>query len=413
MNCELRTVNFPLYIAKRYLVARKSHNVINLISGISVVGVMTGTMALVIILSAFNGFDTLVHSLFNAFDPDLKITPATGKTFPDTMPSLQRVEALPAVMYASGVIEENALLQYGDRQYIATVKGVGDVYTKMSGIDTMIVDGSFSLHQKGAPMAVVGQGIASNLGIGLHFITPIKVYVPRRGGRISPDPSKAFNKSYIFPAGVFAIQQDFDTKYMIVPISFARKLFGYGHELSALEIKLRPGAEVKRVQEQIRQILGSGFQVKDRYEQQALLYRIMKTEKWAIFLILSFILLIASFNVIGSLSMLIIEKQDDIATLRSLGAGVPVLRRIFLLEGWMITIAGAFAGVVLGLLVCWLQQQFGLVKIPGSGSFVIDTYPIVIKALDVLVVFVTVLAIGYGAAWYPVRMMVKGRKANA
>jgi lipoprotein-releasing system permease protein len=276
-------------------------DVINLISGISVAGVMTGTMALVIILSAFNGFDALVHSLFNAFDPDLKITPVTGKTFSDTMPSLQRVKALPEVMYATGVIEENALLQYGDRQYIATVKGVGDAYTKMSGIDTMIVDGKFELYEKGAPMAIVGQGIASNLGIGLHFITPIKVYVPRRGERVSLNPERAFNKSYIFPSGVFAIQQDFDLKYMIVPIAFARKLFGYDHELSAVEIKLRPGAEVQQVQEKIREILGRSFHVKDRYEQQALLYRTMKTEKWAIFLILTFILLIASFNVIGSL----------------------------------------------------------------------------------------------------------------
>ena len=389
------------------MVARKSHNVINLISGISVTGVMVGTMALVIILSAFNGFDHLVHSLFNAFDPDLKITPVTGKTFPDTLPSLQRVSTLPEVLYTSGVVEENALLQYGDRQYIATVKGVGEAYTKMSGIDTMIVDGSFVLHQKGAPMAVVGQGIASSLGIGLHFITPIKIYVPRRGERVSLNPEKAFNKSYIFPAGVFAIQQDFDLKYMIVPITFARNLFGYDHELSAVEVKLRPGADVQAVQEKIRSLLGPGFHVKDRYEQQALLYRIMKTEKWAIFLILTFILVIASFNVIGSLSMLILEKQEDIATLRSLGAGVPVLRRIFLLEGWMITVAGAVAGVVLGLLVCWVQLQFGVVKIPGSGSFVIDTYPIVIRVWDVLVVFVTVLAIGYGAAWYPVRMMIR------
>jgi len=400
-------VNFPFYIARRYLVARKSHNVINLISGISVTGVMTGTMALVIILSAFNGFDHLVHSLFNAFDPDLKITPVAGKTFPDTLPSLQQVAALSEVMYTTGVVEENALLQYGDRQYIATVKGVGDAYTKMSGIDTMIVDGKFELYEKGAPMAIVGQGIASNLGIGLHFITPIKVYVPRRGERVSLDPGKAFNKSYIFPAGVFAIQQDFDLKYMIVPLAFARRLFGYDHELSAVEVKLRPGAEVKRVQEKISRLLGPSFRVKDRYEQQALLYRIMKTEKWAIFLILTFILIIASFNIIGSLSMLIIEKQEDMATLRSLGAGVPVLRRIFLLEGWMITVAGAVAGVVLGLLVCWVQLQFGVVKIPGSGSFVIDTYPIVIRMGDVAVVFVTVLAIGYVAAWYPVRMMIR------
>jgi lipoprotein-releasing system permease protein len=227
---------------------------------------------------------------------------------------------------------------------------------------------------------------------------------------VSLNPEKAFNKSYIFPAGVFAIQQDFDLKYMIVPMAFARKLFGYHHGLSALEIKLQPGTEVKEAQEKIRSLLGPGFHVKDRYEQQALLYRIMKTEKWAIFLILTFILVIASFNVIGSLSMLIIEKQEDITTLRSLGAGVPVLRRIFLLEGWMITVAGAVVGVLLGLGVCRVQQQFGIVKIPGSGSFVIDTYPIVIKAADVAVVFMTVLAIGYGAAWYPVKGMIRRQK---
>ena len=403
-------MNFPFYIARRYLVAKKSHNVINVISAISVVGVMVGTMALVVILSAFNGFDTLVHSLFNSFDPDLKVTLVQGKTFPDTLPSLARVRALPEVQYVSGVIEEMALLQYGERQFIATVKGVEDDYTKMSGIDTMIVDGRFVLHQKGSPMAVVGQGIANNLGIGLHFITPIKVYVPRRGGRVTLNPERAFNKSYIYPSGIFAIQQDFDLKYMIVPIAFARKLFGYAHELSALEIKLRPGADVAKVKAEVTQVMGPDFVVKDRYEQQALLYRIMKTEKWAIFLILTFILVIASFNVVGSLSMLIIEKRDDIATLRALGASVGVLRRIFLLEGWLITAAGAAAGVVLGLVVCWVQLQFGVVKIPGSGSFVIDTYPVVVKAVDVAVVFMTVLTIGYLAAWYPVRTMVRDER---
>ncbi len=400
-------MNFPFYIARRYLVAKKSHNVINLISGISVTGVMVGTMALVVILSAFNGFDTLVHSLFNSFDPDLKVTPVRGKTFADTLPSLRRVRQLEGVQYVSGVIEEMALLQYGERQFIATVKGVEDDYTKISGIDTMIVDGRFVLHMKGSPMAVVGQGIATNLGVGLHFITPIKVYVPRRGGRVSLNPERAFNKSYIFPSGIFAIQQDFDLKYMIVPITFARRLFGYTHELSALEIKLRPGADAARVKEEVARVMGPAFVVKDRYEQQALLYRIMKTEKWAIFLILTFILVIASFNVIGSLSMLIIEKREDIGTLRALGASPGMLRRIFLLEGWLITAAGAFAGVVLGLLVCWVQLRFGIVKIPGSGSFVIDTYPVVVKAADVAVVFLTVLTIGYLAAWYPVRTMVR------
>ncbi len=367
---------------------------------------MVGTMALVVVLSSFNGFDSLVHSLFNSFNPDLKITPARGKTFGDTLSVLKKVKQLPEVMYGSGVVEENALLQYRKRQYIATVKGVSDNYASISGVDSMIVDGKFILHEKNAPMAVVGQGIAMNLGIGLNFVTPIKIYVPRRTEHISLNPEKAFSKKYIFPSGVFAIQQDFDLKYIIVPLDFARDLFGYTHELSALELKLKPGANVKKTESTIREMLGTGFLVKNRYEQEALLYRIMKTEKWAIFLILSFILIIASFNVIGSLSMLIIEKKEDIATFRNLGGTTSLIRRVFLYEGWMISIVGAIAGVLLGLLICWIQLKFGIVKIPGNGSFVIDTYPVNVRWADVSLVFLTVLAIGYGAAWYPVRFII-------
>ncbi len=362
-------------------------------------------MALVVVLSTFNGFDDLVHSLFNSFNPDLKITSVMGKTFPDTLQKIYRVKHLPEVMFAADVIEGNALLQYGKRQYIATVKGVSDNYTSMSGVDTMMVDGKFTLHYKNSPMAVVGQGIAMNLGVGLNFVNPIIVYVPRRTGHISLDPEKAFNRMLIFPSGVFAIQQDFDLKYMIVPIDFTRKLFDYTHELSAVEIKCKPGADQKKTEEEISRILGPDFYVKNRYEQEAVLYRIMKTEKWAIFLILTFILLIASFNVIGSLSMLIIEKKEDIHTFRSLGGNIPLIRRIFLYEGWMITIVGALAGVILGLLICWIQLKFGLVKIPGSGSFVIDTYPVKVQIADLVMVFLTVAGIGFLAAWYPVRFI--------
>ena len=400
-------MNFPFYIAKRYLVAKKSHNVINLISFISVIGVMVGTMALVVVLSSFNGFDDLVHSLFNSFDPDLKVMPAKGKTFQDTLAVIKKIKQLPEVMHTAEVIEGSALLQYRKKQFIATVKGVSDEYTSMSGIDTMMVDGEFILYVKKAPMAVVGQGIAMNLGIGLNFISPIKIYVPRRTGHISLNPEKAFSKKYIFPSGVFAIQQDFDLKYIIVPLNFARALFGYTHEISSVEIKLKPGINEKQTEKKIRTLLGPDFKVKNRYEQQALLYRIMKTEKWAIFLILTFILIIASFNVIGSLSMLIIEKKNDILTFRSLGGNYALTRRIFLYEGWMITIVGAIAGVILGLFICWLQLKFGIVKIPGSGSFVIDTYPVKVQWGDIMLVFLTVLAIGYGAAWYPVRFIIR------
>ncbi|NOY38384.1 MAG: ABC transporter permease [Chlorobi bacterium] len=403
-------MNFPLFIARRYLIARKSHNVINLISIVSVVGVAVGTMALIVLLSVFNGFDSLVHSLFNTFDPDIKIITVQGKTFPGDDPKLKTVEQMPEIANFARVIEENALLRYGKKQYIATIKGVSDAFTKMSGIDTMMVEGDFLLWKKGKPMAVVGQGIAMNLSMGLNFLNPIVVYVPRRSKRVTLDPEKAFNRKIIFPSGFFAIQQDFDSRYVLVPIEFARNLLGYTNEISALELKLAPGVSTEQVKAKIKHLLGKDFAVKDRYEQQALLYRIMKTEKWAIFFILAFILIIASFNIIGSLTMLIIDKTDDIITFKSLGADGKVIRRIFLFEGWLISLSGALIGLVLGLLIAWSQMKFGIIKIPGSGSFVVDSYPVQIKITDVLIILVTVSGIGYLAAWYPVQFISRKLK---
>ncbi|MQY78218.1 MAG: FtsX-like permease family protein [Bacteroidetes bacterium] len=400
-------LNFSFYIAKRYLFARKSKNVINIISAISVVGVSIGTMALIVILSVFNGFNNLVQSLFNSFDPDIKITIKEGKTFSSGAERIQNLKKLKGVLYMSEIIEENALLKYDDRQYIVTVKGVSDEFINMSGIDSMIIDGEFILKENKNNYAVIGQGVALNLAVGLNFITPINIYVPKRTQKVSLNPEKAFSRKYIYPSGIFAIQQDFDSRYIIVPIDFARDLLDYSNEVSAIELKLDPVFNKNKIQEEIKKHLGTGYEVKNRFEQQELLYKIMKSEKWAIFLILTFILIIASFNVIGSLTMLIIEKKKDIDTLRSLGTNLSVLRKIFLFEGWMISILGAILGLMTGTIICWIQQHFGLIKIQGSDSFVIDTYPVNIELPDFIYVFLTVLFIGYLAAWYPVRYITR------
>lgn len=400
-------MNFSFYVAKRYLFAKKSQNTINVISTISVVGVSIGTMALIVVLSVFNGFDSLVHSLFNSFDPDLKITIKEGKRFSSDLPSIEELKNTEGVLYLSEVVEENALLKYGKKQYIATIKGVSEDFLKMSGIDTMIIDGNFSLKQGKNEYAVVGQGIAIKLTIGLNFVNPIVVYVPKREGRVSMNPEKAFNRRYIFPSGIFAIQQDFDSRYMIVPIEFARELLDFTTEVSALEIKIDPAYDSDDVQARIKEIMGESYDVKNRFEQEELLYKIMKTEKWAIFFILTFILVVASFNVIGSLTMLIIEKKKDISILRSMGAEIKRIRNIFLIEGWLISVLGAITGLTIGILIIWLQKEFGLIKLQGSGSFVIDTYPVEIVLFDFILVFITVIGIGYLAAWYPVRYITR------
>ena len=400
-------MDFSFYVAKRYLFAKKSQNTINIISTISVVGVAVGTMALIVVLSVFNGFDSLVHSLFNSFDPDLKITIKEGKRFSSELPSVKELKNIEGILYLSEVVEENALLKYGKKQYIATIKGVSKDFLKMSGIDSMIIDGNFTLKQGKNDYAVVGQGIAIKLSIGLNFVNPIVVYVPKREGKVSLNPENAFNRRYIFPSGIFAIQQDFDSRYMIVPIDFARELLDFTSEVSAIELKINPAFDNDEIQEKVKEIMGEDFDVKNRFEQEELLYKIMKTEKWAIFFILTFILIVASFNVIGSLTMLIIEKKKDILILRSMGAELKRIRSIFLYEGWMISVLGAIGGLVVGVFIIWLQKEFGLIKLQGSGSFVIDTYPVEIVLFDFILVFFTVIGIGYLAAWYPVRYITR------
>ncbi|MDF1571728.1 MAG: FtsX-like permease family protein [Bacteroidales bacterium] len=400
-------MRFPLYIARRYLFTRKSQNAINIISGISMLGVAVGAMALVVILSVFNGFDEVVKSLFNSFDPDIRITATQGKVFtPDER--FQQVRKLEGVAYFSEVLEENALLKYDERQHIATIKGVDASFINVTGIDSMVYEGEMILKDNNRSYAVVGQGVAYNLQIGLNFINPLFVYMPKRVGRINlANPDDAFRRQYIFPGAIFAIEQDYDSKYVIVPIEFMRELLDYTSEASAVELKLDPAYNVAETQDRISEILGEGFLVQNRTQQNELFYKVMRSEKWAIFLILTFILVIASFNIIGSLSMLIIDKKNDIRSLRNMGASQKLIGRIFLLEGWLISITGSVIGIVLGTLISWLQDRFELLKLSGSGTFVIDAYPVDLQLGDVLLVWITVLVIGFLAALYPVRQISK------
>jgi lipoprotein-releasing system permease protein len=400
-------VKLSLYIAKRYLFAKKSRNAINIISAVSVAGVTVGTMALIIILSVFNGLETMVSAIFNTFDPDIKITAAEGKTFVVDTSRLKLLSGVEGLSCYSLTIEENALLKYGDRQFIATIKGVDDNYAMVTNIDSSMWEGDFILKSdKGRPYAIPGIGVAQYLGIRVNFLTPLNIYVPRRTGNSNLNPEDAFSRKFIFPSGIFEVEKEYDSKYVYIPIEFARELTEIKDGVSSIEVKFAEQADTRLVQKKIIQIFGKGFIVQNRYEQQEIFYKVMQSERLAIFFILTLILIIASFNIVGSLTMLIIEKERDIEILKSLGADNNLIRKIFIFEGWMISIIGAFTGIILGFTICWLQQTYGLVKLQ-SNSLIMDSYPVVMKIKDFIVVPGTVLLIGFWAAWYPVRFLSK------
>ena len=400
-------MNLSAFVARRYLFSKKSHNIINIISAISLVGVMVCTMALIIVLSVFNGFDSLIKSMFSNFDPDIKITPAQGKVFDPQTDTLRRISQLSYVDCVCETLEENVLLEYDKHMQPATLKGVSEQYSRLTGIDTTIISGEFVLDNGRRQMAVLGAGLAYYLSVNVNFISSIRIYVPKRNGRISMNPERAFSNSYIFPSGIFAIQQEIDNRYMIVPIDFARNLLDYSTQVSALELKLKPGTDRDRARDEISAMVGGDYVVRTQYQQHEMLYKVMKSEKFAIFLILTFILIIGSFNMIGSLSMLIIDKKNDIATLNSLGFDRKGIQRIFIYEGWIISIGGAILGLLLGLLVCWLQQTYGFLKLDSMGTFVVSNYPVKIVWTDLLLALATVVVIGLLASWYPNRLFTK------
>lgn len=361
-------------------------------------------MALVIVLSVFNGFNSLIARFFSNFDPDFKITSNEGKMFSTSNEQFEKIKKLPGVIHYAEVIEEVALLKYNSHQYAAVVKGVPDNYAQYTKIDTLIVDGRFLLNDNGENFAVVGQGVAYNLGIGLTFIDPIRIFVPKKGQQNSLNPSRALNYDYIFPSGVFSVLEEIDSKYLLVPFDFAAKLFESNKQISAVELGIDPEVNSRRLQKEIESVLGDTFQVKNKYQQHDLIYKTMKSEKWAAYLILVFILIVASFNMLGSLTMLIIDKKEDLYILRSMGANSQLIRRIFLFEGWMISFFGAVLGTVLGVVICWAQIKFELVKF-GAGSFVISAYPVQIIFSDILLIFGIVVLIGFLASWYPIRFI--------
>lgn len=403
-------MNLPLHIARRYLFAKKSHNAINIISFISVCGITVATAALVCALSVFNGFTDVVSKTFSAFDPELQISPAQGKVFDPDNTKVREAISLPEIAFTSQSLEENALLKYGDRQEPIVLKGVSPKFESLADIDNLIIDGKFVLREGDVENGVIGAGLAMLLNVRANFIDPVEIYIPKRNVKVNPaNPATAFDRSYAFISGVFALNQaKYDDQMLIVSIDLARDLLRYDKEVSSIDIKLKGGEDVSNVRAKIRSVLGKEYLVKDRFEQQEDLYRMVNVEKWVTFLILAIILVIAAFNVIGSLSMLIIEKNEDIDILKKLGANNKLIAKIFLLEGWLINVVGAIAGLFIGLLVCLLQQYFGLLKLGSSpGAFVIDAYPVSVQPLDIILIFITVTVIGFLAVIYPVNSLHK------
>lgn len=405
-------MNFPFYIARRYLFSKKSTHVINIISGISVIGVAVATMALVVTLSVFNGFHDLVASLLTSFDPQIEVVPAKGKTAPADDPILTKIRNLPQVDVATESVEDQALAIYKGRQAMVKVKGVEDNFSELSHInDILYGDGEFSLHAANLQFGVVGIRLAEDMGMTADWDGQLKIYAPKREGQLDMmNPTEGFvEDSLISPGVVFSVKQArYDRDYVLTSIAFARNLFGQQGMLSQLEIRLKPGSNLDVVKAEMQEIAGDKYRVLDRMEQQADTFKIMKIEKFIAYIFLTFILAVACFNIIGSLSMLIIDKKNDVITLRNMGASDKQIVRIFLFEGRMISAIGAVLGILIGLLLCWLQQVYGLVSLgSSSGSFIVDAYPVSVHPEDIVVVFITVLAVGFISVWYPVRYFAK------
>lgn len=405
-------MNFPFFIARRYLFSKKSTHVINVISSISVIGVAVATMALVIVLSVFNGFHDLVASLFTSFDPQLKVVPVEGKTAPSDDPILTQIRLLPEVDVATETVEDQALAIYAGKQAMVKIKGVDDNFAELSHItDILYGDGSFSLHAANLEYGILGIRLAQTLGIGAQWDGYLKIYAPQKEGQLDlSNPGEGFVADSLNSPGVlFSVRQSkYDKNYIVTSIAFARNLFGQQGMLSDLEIRLKEGSDLNAVKAEMQKIAGTKYKVLDRFEQQEDTFKIMSIEKLMAYIFLTFILVVACFNIIGSLSMLIIDKKNDVVTLRNLGANDKQITRVFLFEGRMIAVIGAVIGIGLGLLLCLLQQQYGFVRLGESeGSFIVDAYPVSVHYTDVAIIFVTVIAVGWLAVWYPVRALSK------
>ena len=399
-----------LFIARRYLFAKKSHHAINIISGISVLGVAVATMAMVVTLSVFNGFQDLVADLFTAFDPELLVTPKDGQTIDAKDKDLLWLKKSDVVKAYTPVLEGQALVVEGGKQQVVTIKGVADNVTKQGHIEDILYgDGHFCLHADVLEYGILGIQLAQQLGLPANFENPLQVYAPKPGERVNiGNPLSSFNHDELqSPGVVFMVRQaKYDANYILTSLQFAQKLFDREGRVSAVELKLKEGLKTDKVKEQLRSELGERFKVEDRYEQQNDVFRVMRIEKLISYVFLSFILLVACFNIIGSLSMLMIDKRQDIQTLRCLGANDSQICTIFRLEGHIICLAGALLGLVLGGVLCWIQQEYGIVTMGDTeGNFIIETYPVSVYWTDILLILITVLAVGWLAIWYPVKYL--------
>ncbi len=403
---------FAFFFAKRYFFSKKIRNIINLISGISVLAVTIGSAALIIILSVFNGIDELVKSLLNTFDPDLKIELAVGKNFEMSENFSQKLTNIEEIAHFSYIIEENALLQYSSRKFVGTILGVQDNFTQITGIDSMMVSGVFKLKNPFEDHivengAVLGSGIANKLSVSLSSLKLLNIWVPLANQKFSLDPSGLFSKAPVYPVGVFSIQQEYDIKYVIVSLDYAHELLKKPNKASAVIIKLKNNTDAKYAAKKIALFVGPEYKVLDRYQQHSTLYKMMKSEKKMIFIIFIFVLLIASFNGIGSITMLILDKKHDIFILSALGVTEKNIRNIFALNSSLIFFAGAFFGVSFGALISYIQQKFGIIGLPETGTFIIDSYPVKILTEDIINIFLSVSMIGIFFSWLSSTILIK------
>ena len=393
------------FIAGRYLFAKKSHNVINIISAISAIGMAIGTAALIIILSVYNGFDALIKSMMSNVEPDFLILPGSGKTFVPNEQAFDLIYDQPEVKSMCCILQDQVFINYDGKQKIAIAKGVDWIYESESTLGACMVKGEFKLHKGDIPMAAVGAGMAYEMGIDPAFLSPIEIYYPTRTRKMSmSNPAASIESVKVWPSGTFSINADTDRELMILPIAKMQELLEYESDVvSGIEIRLADGTsgkQARKLQKQMSQILGEDYIVKDRYQQNESLYKMMKYEKAAIFMILIFVVIIIAFNIFGSLSMLIIEKEEDISTLKSLGAKDSLINKIFILEGWMISLAGLAGGLLLGISFALLQQHFGFIKMPGH--FIVQAYPVILSWSDVLLTTAGVATVGYVIATLPV-----------
>lgn len=410
-------MNFPLFVARRYLFSKKSTNAINVISIISVIGVAVATMALVIVMSVFNGFHDLVASFLTNFDPQLEVVPTEGKSANANDPLLAKVKQLRQVDVATENVEDMAMAMYGDKLTMVTIKGVDDNFDKLTHIKEILYgDGEYELHAGNLEYGIIGIRLAQTLDVGATWNGYLKIYAPKRSGQLDmSNPASGFAvDSLLSPGVVFSVNQArYDKGHILTSIEFARNLFDMKGRISSLELRLQENSNLKEVKKQIQTIVGSRYKVLDRFEQQADTFKIMQIEKIIAYFFLTFILVVACFNIIGSLSMLMIDKKNDVVTLRNIGASDKQITKIFLFEGRMISVIGALIGILLGLLLCWLQQTFGFVSLgQRSGDFVVNAYPVSVHYLDIFLIFITVIAVGWMAVWYPVRYFSKRLLAN-